>query len=61
MIITGGWDTLELRLIGKTNICAIDEAAFDEVYRTLQEEQMGGRAARTDAHLFKKHYAMQRT
>lgn len=45
MIITGGWDTLELRLIGKTNICAIDEAAFDEVYRTLQEEQMGGRAA----------------
>lgn len=38
---TLGWDTLELRLIGKTNICAIDDAAFEEVYRTLQEEQMG--------------------
>jgi sugar phosphate isomerase/epimerase len=38
---TLGWDTLELRLIGKTNICAIDDAAFDEVYRTLQEEKMG--------------------
>lgn len=38
---TLGWDTLELRLIGKTNICAIDDAAFDEVYRILQEEKMG--------------------
>ena len=38
---TLGWNTLELRLIGKTNICAVDDHAFDEVYRTLQEEQMG--------------------
>ncbi|MEE8590693.1 MAG: sugar phosphate isomerase/epimerase, partial [Spirochaetia bacterium] len=38
---TLGWNTLELRLIGKTNICDIDEAAFDEVYRTLQQEKMG--------------------
>ena len=35
-----GWNTLELRLIGKTNVCAIDDEAFDQVYRTLQEEQM---------------------
>jgi sugar phosphate isomerase/epimerase len=38
---TLGWDTLELRLIGKTNVCAVDDAAFDEVYRILQEEKMG--------------------
>jgi sugar phosphate isomerase/epimerase len=38
---TLGWNTLELRLIGKTNICAVDDDAFDEIYRTLQEEQMG--------------------
>jgi sugar phosphate isomerase/epimerase len=37
---TLGWNTLELRLIGKTNVCAIDDEAFDQVYRTLQEEQM---------------------
>jgi sugar phosphate isomerase/epimerase len=37
---TLGWHTLELRLIGKTNICAVDEETFEEVYRTLQEEQM---------------------
>jgi sugar phosphate isomerase/epimerase len=38
---TLGWNTLELRLIGKTNICAVDDHDFDEIYRTLQEEQMG--------------------
>jgi sugar phosphate isomerase/epimerase len=37
---TLGWSTLELRLIGKTNVCAIDDEAFDQVCRTLQEEQM---------------------
>ncbi|UCF96285.1 MAG: sugar phosphate isomerase/epimerase [Spirochaetaceae bacterium] len=37
---TLGWNTLELRLIGKSNVCAIDDGAFDLVYRTLQEEQM---------------------
>jgi sugar phosphate isomerase/epimerase len=37
---TLGWNTLELRLIGKSNVCAIDDRAFDQVYRTLQEEQM---------------------
>jgi sugar phosphate isomerase/epimerase len=36
-----GWNTLELRLIGKINICAIDDQAFDGVCRTLEEEQMG--------------------
>jgi len=36
-----GWNTLELRLIGKTNVCAIDDSAFDRVYATLQEQQMG--------------------
>ena len=35
-----GWSTLELRLIGKTNVCAVDDEAFDQVYRTLREEQM---------------------
>jgi sugar phosphate isomerase/epimerase len=35
-----GWNTLELRLIGKTNVCAINEAAFEEVYRTLSQEQV---------------------
>jgi sugar phosphate isomerase/epimerase len=35
-----GWNTLELRLIGKTNICAIDDQAFDRVYAALQEERM---------------------
>ena len=37
---TLGWNTLELRLIGKRNVCAIDDSAFDRVYSTLQEEQM---------------------
>jgi sugar phosphate isomerase/epimerase len=37
---TLGWSTLELRLIGKTNVCAIGDEAFDQVCRTLQEEQM---------------------
>ena len=36
-----GWNTLELRLIGKTNVCAIDDSAFDRVYATLQEQQVG--------------------
>jgi sugar phosphate isomerase/epimerase len=36
-----GWDTLELRLIGKTNICQIDEAGFDQARRTLEEAGMG--------------------
>jgi sugar phosphate isomerase/epimerase len=35
-----GWDTLELRLIGKANVCAIEDQAFDEVYRTVREAQM---------------------
>jgi sugar phosphate isomerase/epimerase len=35
-----GWNTLELRLIGKTNVCTIEDEAFDTVYNTLQEEQM---------------------
>jgi sugar phosphate isomerase/epimerase len=38
---TLGWNTLELRLIGKTNICAVDDETFEQVYRTLQEQQMG--------------------
>jgi len=37
---TLGWNTLELRLIGKTNICAIGDKEFDEVYRALQEQAM---------------------
>jgi len=37
---TLGWNTLELRLIGKRNVCAIDDKAFDEVYRTVREAQM---------------------
>ena len=37
---TLGWNTLELRLIGKRNVCAIDDSAFDRVYSTLQEQQM---------------------
>jgi len=37
---TLGWNTLELRLIGKTNVCAIEDEAFDRVCRTLEEEQM---------------------
>ena len=35
-----GWNTLELRLIGKTNICALDDRAFEGVCATLEEEQM---------------------
>jgi sugar phosphate isomerase/epimerase len=35
-----GWNTLELRLIGKTNICAVDDQTFDRVQSLLQEEQM---------------------
>ncbi len=37
---TLGWNTLELRLIGKTNVCAVDDETFDQVYKTVQEEQM---------------------
>ena len=35
-----GWNALELRLIGKTNVCAIDDQSFERIYRTVQEEQM---------------------
>lgn len=37
---TLGWNTLELRLIGKTNVCAVDDETFDRVYKTVQGEQM---------------------
>jgi sugar phosphate isomerase/epimerase len=37
---TLGWNNLELRLIGKTNVCAIEDEAFDRVCRTLEEERM---------------------
>ena len=37
---TLGWNNLELRLIGKTNICAIDDGAFDDVCSLLLEQQM---------------------
>ena len=36
-----GWNTLELRLIGETNICQIDDAGFDQVRRALEEAGMG--------------------
>jgi sugar phosphate isomerase/epimerase len=36
-----GWNTLELRLVGELNVCAMDDRAFDEVYATLQREGMG--------------------
>jgi sugar phosphate isomerase/epimerase len=36
-----GWSSLELRLIGKTNVCELEERAFEEACRTLQEQQMG--------------------
>ena len=36
-----GWDTLELRLVGELNVCAMDDRAFDEVYATLKREGMG--------------------
>jgi sugar phosphate isomerase/epimerase len=35
-----GWDTLELRLIGKTNVCDLDDADFEQVARTIAEEGM---------------------
>jgi sugar phosphate isomerase/epimerase len=35
-----GWNTLELRLIGTTNVCAIDDQSFDRVYATIQEKRM---------------------
>ena len=37
---TLGWNTLELRLIGKTNICDVDDRTFDRVSAAIQEEQM---------------------
>jgi sugar phosphate isomerase/epimerase len=37
---TLGWKALELRLVGKTNICAIDDRVFDRVFDTLQREKM---------------------
>jgi sugar phosphate isomerase/epimerase len=37
---TLGWNTLELRLIGESNICEIDDEAFDEVYGMLEEQGM---------------------
>ncbi len=36
-----GWDTLELRLIGQTNVCQLPEAEFEKVCRTLEREGMG--------------------
>ena len=36
-----GWNTLELRLIGKTNVCAIEDPEFEAVYRELKEQGMG--------------------
>jgi len=38
---TLGWDTLELRLVGQTNVCQLEEADFDRARRTLQEAGMG--------------------
>jgi sugar phosphate isomerase/epimerase len=35
-----GWGTLELRLVGKTNVCELSEPEFEEVCRTLQEAKM---------------------
>lgn len=36
-----GWDTLELRLVGKTNVCELDDPGFEQARRTLQEAGMG--------------------
>lgn len=35
-----GWNTIELRLIGKTNICEIDEDSFGQVCELLNKEGM---------------------
>jgi len=36
-----GWDTLELRLIGSTNVCELPEDEFEEAAELLEEDQMG--------------------
>lgn len=36
-----GWETLELRLIGGTNVCQIDDAGFESARRTLEESGTG--------------------
>jgi hypothetical protein len=36
-----GWNTLELRLIGKTNICQIDDGGFEQARRALEQAGMG--------------------
>jgi sugar phosphate isomerase/epimerase len=36
-----GWDTLELRLIGDTNVCEMSDLEFDEAAGLLQAEEVG--------------------
>jgi sugar phosphate isomerase/epimerase len=36
-----GWNTIELRLIGDTNVCEMSDLEFDEVAGLLQAEEVG--------------------
>ena len=35
-----GWNSIELRLIGRTNVCSIDDATFDKVVHLLEDTGM---------------------